>query len=775
MSQRATASGHGQTTQVGRDQYNHTTVLGPGAGPAPRADAGLPKAADLVGRERHTGELLGLLDPGGAGPGVVVVTGLAGVGKTALALDGAHRARECGWFPGGVLFVHLRGYDPVGPVTGGQALETLLRALGVRDEDLPPTLVEQESLYRSELARRAQVGPVLVVADDASATGQLLPLMPAGPGHQLLATSRDALTGPGFPGRLISLDQLDPESAADLIAHTLTQVRFDDPRPRAEPGALREVAAHCGGLPLALTIAAAQLTLDPGLPITDLAASLADTGSRLKSLSYEDRDGRSLGVQAAFELSYRRLDDKPAGLLRLLSLNPGPDISTTTAAVLTNEALPTARQGLAALARAGLVGEQPVGSNRWRMHDLTRLYADELCHHHDDGPPRQQALERLLEHYRATTDAADDHLRALPGQPVPDLFPDRTAALAWFDAEHPNLTAAVPLAATADQNDLALSLAESLVIYLRERRFFLEAVTTAEQALTTARELGDRHSEATALDNLGTALDQVRRFEEAITAHNQAIDICRELGDRYNEGQTLNNLGLVLRQVRRFDEAITAHNQATDICRELGDRHSEGPARNNLGNALQEVRRFEEAITAYTKAANVYREFGNRHREGQTLNNLGAVLREVRRFEEAITAHNQAIDICRELGDRYSEGLALNNLGLVLRQVRRFDEAITAHNQATDICREFGDRHSEGIALNNLGIALQQVRRFGDAITAHNQATDIHRELGDRHREATALNNLGTALRKVRRFNEAITAYNEDLAICRELGDRHGE
>ncbi|GGW77957.1 ATP-binding protein [Streptomyces galilaeus] len=777
MSQRATASGHGQTNQVGRDQYNNitTTVLGPGAGPAPRADAGLPKGADLVGRERHTNELLGLLDPGGAGPGVVVVTGLAGVGKTALALDAAHRARACGWFPGGVLFVHLRGYDPAGAVTGGQALETLLRALGVRDEDLPPTLAEQESLYRSELARRAQVGPVLVVADDASATAQLLPLMPAGPGHQLLATSRDALTGPGFPGRLISLDQLDAVSAAGLIAHTLTQVRSNDPRPSQEPGALREVAAHCGGLPLALTIAAAQLTLDPGLPITDLAASLADTRTRLQALRYEDRDGRSLGVQAAFELSYRRLDEQPAGLLRLLSLNPGPDISTTSAAVLTDEPLPATRQGLAALVRAGLIGEQPIGSNRWRMHDLTLLYADELCRRHDDGPPRQEALERLLEYYRATTDAADDHLRALPRQPVPDLFPDRTAALAWFDAEHPNLTAAVPLAATAGRPRTALSLAESLVLYLSDRRFFLDAVTTAEQALTTARELGDRHGEGRALNNLGTALRKVRRFDDAITAHTQAIDIFRELGDRHGEGMALNNLGNALREVRRFDDAITAHNQDLAICRELGDRHGESMALNNLGNALREVRRFDDAITAHNQAADIYRELGDRHGEGRALNNLGTALQEARRFDDAITAHNQAADIFHELGDRHGEGMALNNLGSALHQVRRFDDAITAHNQDLAICRELGDRHGEGQTVNNLGNALQGARRFDDAITAYNQAASIYREFADRHGEGQTLNNLGLALRKVRRFDDAITAHNQNLAICRELGDRHRE
>jgi tetratricopeptide (TPR) repeat protein len=607
-SQQAAASGQARINQVGRDQHNHTTVFGQGTGPAPRADAGLPAAVDLVGREALSDMLLDVLDPSGPGAGAVVVTGLAGVGKTALALAAAHQARDRGWFPGGALFVHLRGYDPAGPMDGGQGLQALLRALGVRDDDLPPTATEQESLYRSELAHLTETGPVLIVADDASATTQLLPLIPANPEHRLLATSRDTLTGPNFPARLISLDQLETGAAAKLIADTLFRARPEDPRPGEEPGALREVAAHCGGLPLALTIAAAQLTLDPGLPIADLAAALADTRTRLKTLRYKDQDGRPLGVQAAFELSYRRLNDGAGRLFRLLSLNPGPDVSTTTAAALVDEPVRTARQDVAALARGGLIGEQPVGSNRWRMHDLTRLYAAELCQRHDnlvqqhdDGPLWQQALARLLEYYQSTTDAAVDHLRALPGQSVSDLFSDRIAALAWLNIERLNLTAAVPLAVTTGQPRMAMSLAEILVPYLRQRRYFLDAVTTADHALTAALELGDRHGEAMALGNLGLALLEVRRFDDAITAHNQAADIYRELGDRHGEGGALNNLGLALREVRRFDEAITALNQAADIYRELGNRWREGQALHNLARVQKAARRSRRLRALWRK------------------------------------------------------------------------------------------------------------------------------------------------------------------------------
>ncbi|MFC9545851.1 ATP-binding protein [Streptomyces sp. NPDC056956] len=714
--QQTTASGQALVNQVGRDQYNEytdnsTTVWGAGSGPAPQALVALPAAVGLVGRDTPAGELLDVLDPSGPGTGVVVVTGLAGIGKSALVLHAAHQARARGWFSGGALFVHLRGYDRARPVGGDQALQALLRALGICDEDLPPTTGEQQGLYRSELARRAQDGPVLIVADDASSTAQLLPLIPAQPEHRLLATSRDALTGPGFPARLVGLSQLGTGAAADLITDVLVRARPDDPRPRQESQALREVAARCGGLPLALTMAAAQLTADPGLPIADLSAGLADARTRLETLRHQDRDGRSLGVQASFELSYRRLDDQPARLFRLLSLNPGPDASTDTAAVLADEPVRTTRQDLAALARAGLIGEQPVGSNRWRMHDLTRLYADELCWRHEDGTRRQQALERLLDYYRATTDAADDHLRALPGQSVPDRFPDRTAALAWLDAERLNLTAALPLAAATGHPHTALSLAICLSVYLHQRRYFHDALTAGQHALTAARELGARQHEGVVLSNLGLALREVRRFEEAIEAHTKAVAIFRKLNDRHREGGALSNLGLALQEARQFEGAIEAHTKAVAISRELNDRHQEGTALNNLGLALRGAGRFEGAIEAHTKAIAISRELNNRHREGTALNNLGSALQEARRFEKAIEAHTKAIAIFRELNDRHQEGAALNNLGLALQEARQFEEAIEAHTKAIAIFRELNDRHHESMALNNLGNAQGEMRQ----------------------------------------------------------------
>ncbi|NYV77395.1 tetratricopeptide repeat protein, partial [Streptomyces sp. UH6] len=770
----ADASGHGRISQVAGNSYQ---VAGdyyeaPQPGLAVPAPTTLPPRARLVGRAEQTEQLLGLLDPSAPGESAVVVSavsGLAGIGKTALALQAAHEAVDRGWFPGGALFLSLHGYDPDRRVEAEQALSILLRGLGVTEADLPPTHDEQRALYQAELAARAQQGkPVLVIADDAGGTGQVLPLVPGPRLHRLLITSRHTLDPVALTARRLQLDELAPAQATALIADALTLADPHDPRPEQEPDALAEIAALCGHLPLALVIAAALLTADPGQPLTALAELLNTEHTRLEALHYDDHNGHSLAVQAAFDLSYQKLPPDQARLLRLLSCNPGPDISTEAATVLNNGA--PARPLLAALARSGLLTEQPVGSNRWHMHDLIRLYAHHQHQETDDNKQRRQSLASLLEYYQTTSRAAGDRLRTLPGKTVSPRFTGRAEALVWMDTERNNL-----LLAAAAHSSFALQAVGSLSEYLHLRRAFTDALALAQHALTAAHEVGDRLGEGMALTNLGLALQEVRRFEEAIDAHTQAAEICRELGDRHREGTALNNLGNALQEVRRFEEAIDAHTQDLEICRELGDRHGEGMALNNLGTALQEVRRFEEAIDAHTQADEIFRELGDRHREGTALNNLGLALQEVRRFEEAIDALTQDLEICRELGDRHGEGRTLNNLGNALQEVRRFEEAIDAHTQAGEIFRELGDRHGEGTALNNLGNALRKVRRFEEAIDAHTQAGEIFRELGDQHREGTALNNLGNALRKVRRFEEAIDVHTQDLEICRELGDRHRE
>jgi tetratricopeptide (TPR) repeat protein len=740
---------------------------------APVALEQLPApVAGFTGREDELKVLAALLDPAGPGGPVVVsaVAGLAGVGKTTLAVAAGHAALKRGWFSGGVLFIDLHGYrdDSVEP---GQALDGLLRSLGVPAEHIPPGVEKRAALYRSALAQIAE--PVLVIADNASAEAQVRPLVPGTRRHKMLVTSRHTLAGLG--ARLVDVTILDQDASALLLDVALRIARSGDDRISRDPGAAQRLAGACGGLPLALQITAALLIADPALSAVELADDLAAESSRLERLAYDDGSTGGSRVATAFGLSYRKLEETAARLFRLLPVNTGPDISTAAAAALAGLSVKQARTVLVDLARAHLTETAPGAPGRWRMHDLVRLYATRLSDEHVEADCRERARDRLLGYYLDMARAADAHLRALPGMTVPEAFTGRADALAWLDAERASLVAAPTMAAATGRDEAALHLPLLLAVYLQWRRGFDDLLAITALSLGAARRLRDRQGEGDSLNNLGNAMAEVRRFDEAITTCQNAATIYRETGDRHREGAALNNLGLALAYVHRFAEAITAHQEAAAIFRQAGDRPGEGMALNNLGIAQRQVRRFDEAITAHQGAASIYRQTGDRHSEGTALINLGLALAELRRFEEAITACQEAAAIFRETGDRHSEGTALDSLGLALRLARRFAEAITAHQDAATIYRQTGDRHRQGTALTNLGAALPEMRRFDEAITACQDAAVIFRQAGDRHREGTALTNLGIALRQVDRFDEAITAHQDAATIYRQTGDRHRE
>ena len=660
---------------------------------------------------------------------VSAVAGLAGVGKTALAVQAAHAASQAGWFGGGMVFIDLHGYDaaPVGP---SQALDALLRTLGVAANHVPPGAEERGALYRSALA---EIGdPVLIIADNASSEAQVRPLLP-GPGpHRVMVTSRHTLARLG--ARLLDVTVLDDQAGVALLDQALRTARPDDDRISADqPGSAR-LAGICGGLPLALQITAALLKADLSRTAADLADELADEVRRLETLQYDDGGGTSAPSVAAFELSYRRLDGMAARVFRLLPVNPGPDVSTAAVAALADLSAGAARTVMGRLVQAHLAEAAAGTGGRWRMHDLLRLYAGQLSDANADADGRERVRDRLLGYYLDGARVADDHLWTLGGTPVPAVLTGRDDALAWLDAERPSLIAAVTMAASTGRDQVAMALPLNLGQYLSRRRRFDDWISTIMVSREAARRLGDRGNETAALGNLGTALVEARRYEEAITAYRDVAAICRETGDRRSVGMALTGLGAALMEVGRFEEAITAQQDAATICRETGDRYGLGNVLGNLGRALWGAGRFEEAIATCKDAATICRETGDQRAEGNALGNLGLALMEAGRQEDAITAHQDAAAIFQEIGGRNGVGNALNNLGVALRKAGRLEEAITAHQDAAAIFRETGDRHLEGMALNDLGVALRTAGRLEEAITAHQDAAAIFRETSDRFR-----------------------------------------
>ncbi|MEV5533437.1 tetratricopeptide repeat protein [Streptomyces prunicolor] len=643
-------------------------------------DALPPRAAGFTGRGDQLAELLGAFDPdGGEVPGAVLVaavSGLGGIGKTALAVEAAHEACGEGRFPGGVLFVNLHGYDD-DRVTAEQALETLLRALGTPPEHIPNGVDARAALYRSVLAaRERELGAVLVLADNASSAEQVRPLHPGGARHRLLATSRSKL--PQLGARLLPLGELSPEEAYDLLDRALRIAARDDARVVNEGEAAAELALLCGYLPLALQIAAALLVLDRGKPVAELVAELAESGDRLLHLDDGERS-----VRAAFDLSYQRLPAEQARLLRLLALAPGSEVTAEVVAVLDGADTPPVRV-LDALCRAHLV-ERGSGRGRWRLHDLVRVFGVGVVQ--GDVGLREEgeaARGRVLAFYYRWARAADGWLQWLPGRPVPERFNDRAGALAWFDGERAGLAAAVQWAREERFADTAVRLSQCLGEYLAWRRSFDDWITVCGVAREAAHRAGNRVGEASAWNNLGIALREAGRAGEAIDAHTRARDLYQTAGERLREARAWNNLGLALRWTGRAEEAIDAHTRARDLFRAVGDRRGEARAWDNLGLALREAGRAGEAIDAHAHARDLFRAVGDRLREAMSWNNLGAALGDTSRVEEAVEAYEKTLERYWEFDDWYGAGQTLYNLALAHQHAARFAEARTCHLQSAD-------------------------------------------------------------------------------------------
>ncbi|WP_073384452.1 tetratricopeptide repeat protein [Nocardiopsis flavescens] len=692
--------GAGNTTTTNTTNVTHTTVVEQERG-LPTALQGLPPlVGEFVGRDEQLRGLLDLVDPtttGTGGGGAVVVSavaGMGGVGKTALALRAAHAAWERGWFSA-YLFVDLHGYTPgTDPLTGAGALDALLRQTGADLEDIPVQADQRAAFYRSALVDLSQDDarrrPVLVIADNAHHTDQVQHLFPGTGRHRLLVTSREALPLGG--GGSLSLDTLTPEAAVKVLTGHLPPT---DPRRQDDEG-LEALAGRCGYLPLALTIAAALLARKTRLAPARLAV-------RLGELS-KFTDGRH-DLAAVFEASLTHRSAEERRVFALLGSNPGADISTVAAAAMVGLQVEDAEEVLEELAAAHLITTPAEG--RWAMHDLVAAHARTLtppatcAPRHGGGPEgtappadaRERALERVLAFYTQTAAAADDHLRALPGDTPPEVFSSREQALAWLDTEIGNLLACV-------------STAHHTVMHLP----FI----------------------------LATYLDLRRRFDDDIDAHTLARDLYHQTGDTHREAVAWNNLGKALRQVRRFDDAINAHTRAHDLHQQAGNAHGEAVAWSNLGLALAEVGRSDEAINAHTRAREAFHQAGDTHREAGAWGNLGTALQEVGRMEEAIDALTRARDLSRQVGDARGEAMAWNNLGLALREVGRVEEALEAFARDLAYCRQVGDGHGEAQTLHNVGVTLAGLGRVGEAVQALARAVELFEAAGDDHRAARA-------------------------------------
>jgi len=725
--------------------------------------------SNFTGRATELDHLLALVatTPTGGASGVVAicaVDGMAGVGKTALAVHAAHRLATR--FPDGCLFLDLHGYtEQVPQVAPGQALDRLLRAMGVPGEQIPSHLDDQAALYRDRLAGKR----MLILLDNARTAEQVRPLLPAAPGCLVLVTSRRRLTALD-EDRPLSLDILPVDDAATLFARIAGAARVT-----GDTDAVDRVIRLCGRLPLAIRIAAARLRVRPAWTVGHLADRLADQHATLGELDDGERS-----IAAAFTLSYRDLSGDQQRMFRLLGLHPGTDTDPYAAAALAATTPARANRLLEDLLDAHLLIQAEAG--RYRFHDLVRAYAAHLAHTEDAEEERRVALTGLFDHYLATTAAAMDarypakeHHRPRIGpadSPTPQLT-DPGTALAWLDAERPNLVAACAHTATHGWPGHTTRLATTLYRYLDGGGHYPDALTIHSHARHAAARTGDRVAEAQAVTNLGLVHWRQSRYPQAAEHHEQALTLYRETGDRAGEARTLANLGLVHWRQSRLAEAAEHLQQALTLYRETGDRGGEANALSNLGLIHWRQGRYRQAAEHHRQALALYRETGRRFGEANALANLSVVDWRQGRLAEAAEHIQQALTRYRETGNRLGAAYALVNLGVVYARQGRHAEAAEHLQQALAFFRETGHRTGDGYALGHLGDVYRRQGRYAEAAEHLQQALTHFRETGDRTGEAEALNGIGETLTAAGHPDQAGAQHTAALTLAIQTGDRY--
>jgi tetratricopeptide (TPR) repeat protein len=689
---------------------------------APALD-GLPViTSTFSGRDADLRALLALLAPDGPEAGTVVVSavaGLAGVGKTELALQAAHAARDRGWFPGGVLFVDLQGYDPARRVEPHRALGGLLQSLGIAAESIPAEAQDRTRLYASVMAAFAEQGRrTLIVVDNVSSAEQARPLLPTDGTSMAVVTSRHTLGG--LDARLLDLDVLTPDDSVELLQKALgIACGPTDRRVRDHPSEARTIAALCGYLPLALQIVAALLADDPTRPLCAIVGDLADTRSRLDELQRDD-----VAVRAAFDLSYQHLSSDQAQLFRLLTVNPGPETSTEAAAAITGQTDRPTRRGLEALARGHMI-ERGSAYGRWRMHDLVRLYAEEHGRAQAgvdgrDVDGRDEALDRLVGYY---LDTARRHERTLLGRGSSA----RGAALVWLDVERPNLVAAVVATHALGRWQDTYTLAASLSHYFELRHYVDDWAATHELAFDAANHLGPFEVGDAAM-RLGNAYKVARRYDDAAGLLQQALQIARRDGIRSLESCVLHNLGLTYFRMEDYVKAASCHRKDLKICLNLGDIRGAALTLTALGDAHRALGQFEEADRCLRGSIRILNAIEDSDLSGTALANHGLTRLDQGHPISALLELSTSLKIARDRGDRHGEALTTMNIGrayMTRCPICHRQSAVRWLEVAVTMFHELQDRHGEAHALRNLGTAYLQSGDNHHARKYWQQATAI--------------------------------------------------
>ncbi|MFI5584313.1 AfsR/SARP family transcriptional regulator [Amycolatopsis sp. NPDC051758] len=619
--------------------------------------------ADLPAFSGREGDLKALhallpeaLDADASTP-IASVEGMGGIGKTTLAVHFAHEIADR--FPGGQVYLNLRGYGPGEPVEPSAALEAMLTALGVPCDQIPGDLDGRAASWRTHSAGRR----LLVLLDNANRTEQVRPLLP-GPGCLVVITSRWQLRAlvATHGARRIALEELGEEDAVELLASTIGLERV-----ARDPAATERFVRYCGGLPLAIRILAVRAAQFPDLALDEFVDSLDSDVLGAFDLA----DGEGTNIRSVLLYSYQALEPSTARLLRLLGLSTGVDFTAPAAAAVAGLDLTTTRPMLETLAAAHLLAQPRPG--RYQFHDLIRAYADEAASQLDSASERDAALDRLLSWYLVSALNASRRMRPERYYRLLELdnldggleFSDYHSAFDWFGEESGNLIAAVHLARRRRRDDVCWKLAWLLQSHFVTRSRLDEWRSVFAVALEAAQASGHRPGEAGILSGLGVVNGVARQYDESRRYLEQVLEIQRSLGAREGEARAQYNLAMAAHNLDDYAWAYEHGMQALEIVRELGLGAFEASVLRALGDICTSMGDHEQALRLADAALAVLGPDGEPVDTRFTQHTRGLALVGLGRLDEGIVCIRESVSMFFAMGEQYEAADVLAQLGTI--------------------------------------------------------------------------------------------------------------
>ncbi|MGY0017689.1 AfsR/SARP family transcriptional regulator [Streptomyces sp. YJ-C3] len=700
----------------------------PGTGPG--APAQLPLAlSTFTGREPEIEALDTLLhrSSDGSSLAVAVVTGVSGIGKSALTVHWANRIADR--FPDGQLFIDVHGYHESNrPLSSMSVLDQALRGLGVSSAQIPAGLQERAALYRSLLNDRK----LLIILDDVRSFTQIQPLLPGRGQCLVLITSRDPLDElvSDYGAVQIHLNVMTTDEADRMLATVIGRERV-----AAEPDAAARLAELCGHLPLALRIAAGRLTPRPYRSLRRLATRLEDRAGRLDVLSSPEG-----GVRAGFWLSYRELSPEAARLFRRLALLPVAGFASWAGAAVLDADLTEAEDLLEQLVDAQLLEVSMTRADlpaRFRFHELLRLFAWERSHEEDPDDARADALERTYGTLLTLADNAHQQLygaghlpghrgllaRELPADAVAELLAD---PLEWFESERDAILGMVDAATRRGDAGHAWELTARTVPLFEMRNYLEDWQQAAQSALECARLADDAFGATVMLRSLGSLAIYQRRYQDAEDLLTSAMELLDQADDPHERAVVLRNLALCARFRGDLDGAAERCRAALDRFRQTDDLVSGSHALGLLAQIELERGNNEIGIALTREAITAGAEAGSMRSRAQNIYRLAEAYLRIGDLRDVVATCHEVIELTRAQGDRLGEAYALRALGEAQWRQGQFGAADATLGEAFTAAESVGDRFLQARietdracseALRGDAAAVDRLRRAHQAFT----------------------------------------------------------